>query len=418
MFKKRLIAALTMVLLIQGSGLLFVTGEDFAGEYAALAKRGRSGKNTEIPSEAHFASGKAKLNAEDLDGAIDAFLQATYFARNGYYPEAYYWLGISYMDRANAMGNIGGDDDKKAVEALEKAVSQSVDEPTDAFLALAQIHLRNKRWDECENAVKSIRKYDEKTTKKIEHIYGLMEDRKGDEVTPDTTDTWAAFKGMKGYEKGREMEQKMSKEAADAKRKGHYMNAESHFLRALGQKPWSWTHVWLLYCEEKMKQQKWAEALRELLALKNTRSAANVIRTPLSRMHKDIGFCELALGNHQGAMDDWRRALDYNPKDYEVWLQIGMLLETERHYSSAVKYYKEFLRLREGTKDERINQVRDRLTKIEHMLNPNEAAPARPKPSPYMRNEQGGYDLQENKQIDQQRRQQKIQEQREGDSGF
>ena len=414
MLKRRMIAGLTLVLFIQTSGLtIFVSSNndsEISNGFAASAKKGRKGKYTEAPAEEHYASGKAKLKAEDLDGAIDAFLQATYFARNGYYPDAYYWLGIAYMDK--------GGEDNKAVEALEKCVSQSVEEPTDAFLALAEIHLRNKRWDECDKAVKSIKKYDKKTEQKKQYIYGLMEDRKGDEVTEENNDSFRSFQGMKGYDKGREMEKKMSKEAAEGERKMHYFAAEMHFLQALGDKPWSWTHVWLLYCEEKMKLQKWAEALRELNALKNTTSAGNVIRTPLSRLHKDIGLCELALGNHQGAMDDWRLALDYNKDDYEVHLQIGMLLESERHYSSAVKYYKEFLRLREGTKDARVQQVRDRITRIEQMLNPNEAAPQRPKPSPYMREETNKYNIRQDGVTDQRRRQLKMQQQREGDSGF
>jgi hypothetical protein len=117
-------------------------------------------------------------------------------------------------------------------------------------------------------------------------------------------------------------------------------------------------------------------------------------------------------------MDHWRFALDYNKDDYEVFLQIAMLLETEHHFSSAVKYYKDFLRLREGSDDKRVSQVRDRLTSIEHMLSPNEAAPARVKPSPYMREEMSEHSNRENQQNDQQRRQQKIIQQRQGDSGF
>lgn len=413
MIKRRMVAAVAIVLLIQSSGLMLCISNEnseISNGYAAFAKRGRKGKYTESPAEEHFASGKAKLSAEDLDGAIDAFLQATYFARNAYYPEAYYWLGIAYMDK--------GGQDNKAVEALEKNVAQSVEEPTDTYLALAQIHLRNNRWDECEKAVRSIHKYDKKTNQKIEYIYGLMEDKKAENVVEDTRDSFSGLRGTKGYEKGREMEKKMAKEAAESERRGHWQSAEGHYENALGEKPWTWTAVWLKYCEDKMKLQKWAEALRELLALKNTTSVGNVLRTPLSHMHKDIGFCELALGNHQGAMDDWRRALDYNKNDYEVWLQIGMLLETEHHYSSAIKYYKEFLRLREGSNDPRIQQVRDRITKLEHMLNPNEAAPQRPKPSPYMREEMNDYGNRENRFKDQQRRQKQIQQQREGDSGF
>ncbi|MDZ4834143.1 MAG: hypothetical protein SGJ27_10240 [Candidatus Melainabacteria bacterium] len=414
--QKRMFTALAFIFLIQDIGLYFSVTSDNAeisSGFAAQAVGGRRGKHTQAPAEEHFNSGKAKLTAEDLDGAIDAFLQATYFARNGYYPEAYYWLGISYMEKNDK--NL----DNKAVEALEKHVSQSVEEPTDAYLALAEIHLRNKRWEECENAVKSIKKYDPKTTQKVQYIYGLMEDRKGDDVTLDSSTSWGGALGqMKGYQKARELEQKQSQLSLESRRRGHYMAAEQHFRQALGDKPWSWTKVWLLYCEEKMKLQKWAEALRELMALKTSHSIGNQMRMQPARLHKDIGLCKLALGDHQGAMDHWRFALDYNKDDYEVFLQIAMLLETEHHFSSAVKYYKDFLRLREGSDDKRVSQVRDRLTSIEHMLTPNEAAPGRVKPSPYMREEMAEHSNRENQQNDQQRRQQKIIQQRQGDSGF
>lgn len=365
----------------------------------AEAKMGRKGKYTESPSEQHFAEGKARLKAEDLDGAIDSFLQATYFARNGYYPDAYYWLGVAYMDKK---------EDKKAVEAFEKNVAQSVEEPTDTFLALAEIHLRNKRWDECTAAVRSIKKYDRKTTQKIQYIYGLMEDKKGESVEYKEPNY---MKG-KAYEKGNEFMKTQSIQQMEGQRRQHFAASEQHFQQALGEKPWSWTHVWVLYCEAKMKQQKWQEALRELNALLKSDGIGNQVRMPLSRVHKDIGFCQLAIGNHQGALDNWRTALDYDKNDAEVWLQIGMLLEAEKHYSSAVSYYKEFARLREGTDDKRLQQVRDRLTKIEHMLNPNETVPTVAKPSPYMRQQYDGIQ-QENAQkvYRRQRQQQQQQEQ-------
>src|SRR5581483_2744387 len=97
----------------------------------AWAKLGRKGKYTESEPERLYHEGERRLKNDDLDGAIDAFLQATYFARNGYYPEAYYWLGIAYMGKGNQ--------DNKAIEALEKAVAQAVEEDTEALIAIAEI---------------------------------------------------------------------------------------------------------------------------------------------------------------------------------------------------------------------------------------------------------------------------------------
>lgn len=405
---KRLITSFSLAALIQVGGLLLLEmpqGNSISPSSCAEAKVGRKGKYTESPAEDNYKIGLAKMKAEDLDSAIDAFLQATYFARNGYYPDAYYWLGVCYMDKQ---------EDKKAVEALEKCVAQSVEEPTDAFLALAEIHLRNKRFDECETAVRSIKKYDRKTTQKIQYVYGLLEDKKADCVEMPQVNS---FKG-KGYEKANEFARNASRQQMENQRKYHLASSEGHFRNALGEKPWTWTKAWLLYAEAKMKQQKWQEALRELNALLNSDSIGNQLRMPSSRMHKDIGFCRLAIGDHQGAIDNWHRALDYNKNDPEVWLQLGMLLEAEKHYSSAITDYKEFVRLLDGSNDIRVAQVRDRILRIEHMLNPNETTPKRPKPSGYMRYQLDGLMQGENQRAGEQRRQQQQEQQQQGESNF
>lgn len=394
---KRIVPALVVAVVFQTATISIAP--EFNNSFVAWAKGGRKGKYSEKPAEEHFIRGKQQLKAEDLDGAIDSFLQATYFARNGYYPEAYYWLGVAYMDKLT--------EDKKAVEAFEKNVQQSVEEPTDTFLALAEIHLRNKRWDECEAALRNIKKYDEKTTQKIEFVYGLMEDKKADSVEYEEPKVMLG----KAYEKGNQKNREMAKLNMESKRKNHLISSESHFMRALGQKPWTWTKVWLYYCEAKMKQQKWQDALRELTALQNSKVLGNQIRMPLGRLHKDIGFCRLAIGDHQGALDNWRTALDVDKKDAEVWLQIGMLLEAEKHYSSAATYYKEFARLKEGTDDVRLQQVRDRLTKIDQLLNPNETTPTHAKPSQYMRTQYDGIEQQEGQvKYQRQKKQQQVQQ--------
>src|SRR5271170_2251881 len=66
---------------------------------AALAKLGGKGKSTVEPSQENFEIGMQRYKSEDVDGAIDSFLQAIYFARNSYQPDAYYWLGVCYFDK-------------------------------------------------------------------------------------------------------------------------------------------------------------------------------------------------------------------------------------------------------------------------------------------------------------------------------
>ncbi len=375
MIERRLILPVVIVLAMQS--LILTDLPHFGNSSTAHAKLGRKGKYTESPAEMHYKEGKAKYDNDDLDGAIDALLQATYFSRNGYHPDAHYWLGMSYMAKG---------EDKKAVESLERCVSQSETQPIKAYLALAEIHMRNERWDECRGALDSIRNPEPKIRQQIHFLTALM------------------------YEKRAEVEKEESSKAS-------YLSvAESHFEQAMGLKPWKWVKCWVMLCECKMKQKKWQDAIQELNALIHTDYGGS--HFPIARVHKDIGLCRLAIGDHQGALDNWHRALDYDKRDAEVWLQVGMLLESERHYSSAAKNYKEFLRLMEDKPDNRIAHVRDRLTKIEHMLAPNETNPQRPGASQYMRMQTGErmkteYDL-----GDQQRRQDEQEKQRKGDSGF
>ena len=49
-----------------------------------------SNKNTKDPADKNCKLGKELYKKGDYDGAIDALLQSTYFARNGYAPEAFY----------------------------------------------------------------------------------------------------------------------------------------------------------------------------------------------------------------------------------------------------------------------------------------------------------------------------------------
>src|SRR5262249_23924817 len=144
-----------------------------------------------------------------------------------------------------------------------------IEEPTDAFLALAEIHLRNKRWDDCEQCVQRIKKYDKKTSQKVQYIYGLMEDKKAEDVT--LGDAGEHFKKLgSSYDKAADFFKKKSVEAMESEKRMHWSMAESHFEQALGEHPWTWTKVWVLLIEEKMKLGKWQDALKEANFLLNS----------------------------------------------------------------------------------------------------------------------------------------------------
>lgn len=308
---------------------------------SAHAKFGRKGKHTESAADSHFEEGLSKMKRKDFDGAIDAFSQAVYFARNGYHPQSHYWLGICYMITLQ---------DKKAILSLQKAVQQSVEPLPDAWVAMAEINIRNHDFVEARKCISSAM-MNRASSERCSYLRGLMSDAEG-----------------------------------------QYAVAATHYKRALGKIPWTWTDCWMKYAECLMKMKRWADAIHQFQAILHSESILK--GEPLDRIYHDIGVCRLGIGDHQGAIDNWFRSLDYNKENPEVWLQLGMLFEAEKHFSSAVKYYKEFARLMPpDSRDPRIQQVRDRITGIEHSLRPNETAPEIAQPSPYMRKQlevQGG----------------------------
>ncbi|MBX9692683.1 MAG: tetratricopeptide repeat protein [Cyanobacteria bacterium] len=332
------------------------------------AKFGRTGKHTVTPSEEFLERGKACMRREELDGAIDAFLQATYFARNGYFPEAFYWLGVCYKDKQ---------ENDKAIKAFVKAREQYVEPNWDINIALAEIYIHMKKFDECDLELRQVNDWsNKKRMYRVFFTYGLMYNEKGD-----------------------------------------FGNAESNFERALGDHPWTWTKAWLYLAEAKMKQKRWKDAMKEFDDLLHAYKFLKA--QPDARIHLDIGVCKLAIGDHQGAVDHWNRSLDYNRHNPEVWLQLAMLYETEGHLSSAAKDYQEFIKqMPPNSKDPRIQQARDRLTRIEQKLTPNETAPTAAKPSIYMRNQMDGLKKtaeEEQRQVENERQETQRQE---TDSGF
>src|SRR5277367_5258668 len=102
--------------------------------------KGHHGKSTAEPSQENFEEGQSRYKAKELDGAIDSFLQAIYFSRNGYNPSAYFWLGLTYYDK--------GGQDQKAIDALTKCCEQSLKFEPDAHYLLGELYLRNKRLDD------------------------------------------------------------------------------------------------------------------------------------------------------------------------------------------------------------------------------------------------------------------------------
>ena len=83
-YPRKLPALFLLVLMSSGTVLLESASTQLSPAYGKT-----SSKNTKDPSEKNARLGKQLYEKGDYDGAIDALLQATYFARNGYAPEAF-----------------------------------------------------------------------------------------------------------------------------------------------------------------------------------------------------------------------------------------------------------------------------------------------------------------------------------------
>jgi len=310
---------------------------------------------TELPSDANFKIGQQKYNEEDYDGAIDAFLQSVYFARNNYQPVSYFWLGKSYMAKH---------EDTKCIEAFKKAVEQSIGANPDAHLMMGEVLLRDGSTDQAEQECYKAISETEGVAYKAHNLMGLICESRGD-----------------------------------------FSSAESHFVDALGDPPFSYTEAWMNLAECQMREKNWGGALQHFR--KMLVSPKKLIGIDYQKVYLDVGICLLAKGDHQGAIDNWHTCLDFNKDNSEAHLQLGMLYDAENHIQSAIKEYKEFIRT--SNDENKIAKAKERIGILEQKVAPAEAEPQQARPSPYMR-----------QQVEQQQQQvqQKQQQLQNRDSGF
>lgn len=287
--------------------------------------------NTTDPSYNNLMEGMGKMKKGDIDGAIDSFLQSTYFARNNYDPPAYYWLGMCYKAKRQ---------DGKAIEAFKTHIQQQVTGAPDAHVELGQIYMRNDRDQEAE----------------VEFNHALGEYRG---PAP------RAHNGM-----GMLLE-----------KHGNLQDANWHFREALGDQPWTYAAAWVNYAENAMKQGDWGEATEQCVAM--LARGATLPFLDRAKVHVDLGVCMLAKGNHGGALDQWQRACLINPLLSAPHLYLAKLLDSENHISSAIGEYRQYIALH--PKDKNLDKVKDRLTYLEQQVKPAEAEVQAAKPSPYMR---------------------------------
>ncbi|MBI5175282.1 MAG: tetratricopeptide repeat protein [Candidatus Obscuribacter sp.] len=335
-YPRKLPALFLLVLMSSGTVLLESAPTQLSPAYGKT-----SSKNTKDPSEKNARLGKQLYEKGDYDGAIDALLQATYFARNGYAPEAFYYLGMTYKAKGQ---------DQKALDALSRHVEQALDKAGPGHLALAQVYTRMKNYQKAREEIMkafSATDYRDPLFRQIHLAAGVNEDTAG-----------------------------------------HYRAALDSYREALGnnKRDWDLYEAWIRYAECLMKLKEWVLAYQTLMDMTTTKNP--LVGIHYDRVHLDIGLCLLTKGNHQGAIENWHRALEYEPRNREVHLQLAMLLESERHLSSALKEYKQFVASCGEEDRERVNQVERRIAVIEHKLAAESEAPAPTNPTPYMRDQE------------------------------
>lgn len=359
------------LLLLTAGALPPVAWVDFG--CAALAKNEQ--KNTTDPSNKNTKLGKQLYEKKQYDLAIDALLQATYFARNGYAPEAFYYLGLCYKEKG---------DDRKALVALKKHLDQAVDDAGWGHVAMIEVLTNLKEFQEAEPHC----------------AYALRGAR------PDSP----LFQAAK-YAHGK------LKEA-----KGDYSGAVSYYRDALGFDKWRYYDAWIALGECLMKMKNWSEAHKYLSQMLTTKETVKGLDYP--RVHLDLGICLLSKGNHQGAIDHWHQCLEYDNQNKEAHLQLAMLLDAENHISSAIKEYRNFVRLNDSPKEQlkpdgRAQQVESRIAILEQKLS-SEAPAGRQSTSPYalMQEKKAEIDRQRQAQEEQQRAQEEQMKTLPKDAGF
>jgi len=287
---------------------------------------------TQDPMMKNYLIGLDFVKKGDWDGAIDALLQSVYFARNSYAPLSYYWLGVSYEAKHQ---------DLKAIEAAKKYVEQGTGSVANGHLLLAELYIRNDRLDEAEG-----------------------------ECTDAISDAGLTPTGARGhFWYGKIFEARKE-----------YAEADDQYMLALGDPPWTYYEAWEAHAEIAMKNKDWSSAytlFNSMLTSEHKLKGFDIVKC-----YRNMGVCLVNKGDHQGALLNWHKALDFNQTDADTHLELGIMFDSEIHMQSAIDEYKQYIRF--GQDPMKVAKAKERVLMLEQKLNPTEA-PYVAKPSPYIR---------------------------------
>lgn len=275
------------------------------------------GKNTVEPSQANFMAGEQAMKIGDYDGAIDAFLQAIYFARNNYNPKAYFQLGQCYKKKKM---------DMKAIEAYKKSIEQTMGPCGETHAELGEVLIRNERYNEADRELAMALSDLEGPNSRVFFLYGqLME-------------------------------------------KQNYLDsATSNYIHALGDQPWTYMDAWMALTWLYMRQHNWSGAAVQYNRMLEREGELRAHGLNLEEVLINLGIADVSKGNHQGAMECWKKALAVNPNSAQAHLNLAKLFELESHISSAINEYSAYIRLAMPD-DKELPKAKDKLLALQQQI--------------------------------------------------
>jgi tetratricopeptide (TPR) repeat protein len=288
------------------------------------------------PADQNLKQGLLMIRKGNYEGAIDSFKQAIYFSRNQYNPEAQKLLSLSYKATRNY---------PKAIETALIYFKQNTDADSDMRVELAECYMDIHEWDKARQEVEN-----------------AVRESKGS--------NWR-YRFAQG-----ELQEKL----ADSSKEGSYSEAIDFYNGALDLKKHC-TEAWMGIARCDVKLNRHIDALKQY---REILSQGPLLRPNLEELYYNMGTCFLKRGDHQGALDHWRLALESNPESFDTHLALARLLDDEKHYSSALKEYEAAMRCQRNQDSLDNRKIARRIQWIEQQIQPQEA-PVEIKPSPQMR---------------------------------
>ena len=324
---------LSLLALSTGVAALIVVLGGWPYESQTALGKSHFDQATAAPADENLKQGLLLIRQGNYEAAIDSFTQAIYFSRNHYNPDAYKYLGLCYKATRQYA---------KAAEALNQHLAQVTTSAPDAHIDLAEVYLDQGEFEKARLELEKAYLYQMNgSTFRQKYAMGEMHERMKDPG-----------------------------------------QALGFYMAALAEKP-LYADAWMAKARVEVKIERYNEALADYRAILEKGPLLRGIN--LEQLYYNMGTCFIKRGDHQGALDHWRMALEQNPDSFDSHLALANLFDSEKHVSSAVHEYQLALKCLPEDNPAR-TQIARKLMFLEQQLKPKEA-PIEVKPSPSMRRE-------------------------------